>query len=134
VRSLNQSETALLIIYFLFLILHAYSGGKPGYRPPDPYPYPLVAVLVTSAIMGLELAAFWAILRPRTYCRSWQRSLVATLIFLPWGVFCVGLLMHMPGYIVGHAVWALLLGVVAFSVLAVSLVSLAFHRVSKGAA
>jgi hypothetical protein len=84
--------------------------------------------------MGTELALFWLILRPRSYRSSWQRSLLATLVFLPWGIICVGLVIHMPGFIVGHAVWALFLGVVAFCVFATSIVSLAIRVARKRAA
>ena len=122
-RSIVRPEYLLLSAFVVFLVLLAFSGSLPGYPPPDPYPYPIDAVLLTAMVMGAELALFWAILRPRSYRRSWARSLVATTVFLPWGLLSAAGVMHTPGYVSAHAVCALFLAIVASCTLATTLVS-----------
>lgn len=72
---------------------------------PEPHPYPLEGVALFVGVITVECAVAWAILRPRSYARSWLRALFAGLFALAALVFFAMGLMHSPLYMFVHALW-----------------------------
>jgi hypothetical protein len=74
---------------------------------PEPHPYPWEGVSLFIGVATLEWLLVWAILRPRSFNRSWLRALVATG-FVTLAVVYFGLaLMHSPLYMFVHFLWLL---------------------------
>ena len=83
---------------------------------PEPHPYPLGGVALFIGIATFECFIAWAILRPKSYNRSWLRALFAgCFVVLALMFFAMGLI-HSPLYIFVHALW-LAFGSVALIVL-----------------
>jgi len=53
----------------------------------------------------VELFVVYAILRPSSYQRSWIRSVVALVVFVPWTACSVLMTMHAGGVIGLHCLW-----------------------------
>jgi hypothetical protein len=65
-------------IFFVLLTLHA--GRDPGHvRNRETVPYPWDDVIETCALIGVETAVLYVILRPPTFRRSWRRVVAALL-------------------------------------------------------
>lgn len=75
-------------------------------------PYPVGGVLTFIVITTIESLILYAIIRPRTYARSWKRSGAALLLFFPWLAVCAILLMHQPPYVFMHFFWLLLVNLI----------------------
>jgi len=71
--------------------------------------YPMRAVLESIAITAVESLVLYAIIRPKTYSRSWKRAGAALLLFFPWLLICAVLLMHQPPNVFAHFLWLLIL-------------------------
>lgn len=99
---------------------------------PPPHPYPLRGVLWVMAAMGLQAAAVLAILRPRSWRRSWGRALAAT--GLSAGFLLLGMLaaMHSPPHHTAYLLW-LLGAVVALGGLAAGAAIAAWRGHGRGA-
>ncbi len=65
-----------------------------------------------GAQFSVESLILYAIIRPRTYARSWKRSGAALLLFFPWLAVCAILLMHQPPYVFMHFFWLLLVNLI----------------------
>lgn len=76
----------------------------PGVEPS----YPLAAVLCFCAIVLVKCAALWAILRPNSYCLSWQRALSASVLAATMAIFWLAGILHAPPYYGMHVQWWLL--------------------------
>jgi hypothetical protein len=74
--------------------------------------YPVEGVLTFIVITSVESLVLYAIIRPRTYDRSWKRSAAALLLFFPWLAVCAILLMHQPPYVFMHFFWLLMVNVI----------------------
>jgi hypothetical protein len=68
--------------------------------------------LSAIAITAVEALVLYAIIRPKTYLRSWKRSAAALLLFFPELLVCAVLLMHQPGYVFAHFLWVLAVNLV----------------------
>ena len=79
---------------------------------PEPHPYPFDGVLLFIAVATVECAVVWALLRPRSYSRSWARALFAAILAVAAVLFFAMGLMHSPLYMFVHALW-LTLGALA---------------------
>jgi len=93
------------------------------------YSYPLGWILLTAALMALELAALWGILRPRSYHRSWGRALLATAAFGAWMVPSSIVVMHAAGFVVAHTLWTIELALVSLGTLVTTVGALAFRAI-----
>ena len=129
-RNLVRSEWALVLTLAGLLALLLRSGGSPGYPPPENYQYPFGWVTVAAGLMFLETALLAAILRPRTYNRSWRRAVLAVLVFVPLSWFFLLGTMHMPGFVIAHSVGLLALAAIAVGTLTVTLLALPIARPS----
>ncbi|MDO9619238.1 MAG: hypothetical protein Q7J43_16355 [Pseudomonas sp.] len=80
--------------------------------------YPLKPVLIFCAIVLAECSMLLAMLRPRSYCRSWGRALCACLLALGLALFWLQGALHAPPYYGLHLQWwlAVSLGLVLLSV------------------
>ncbi|PKM24976.1 MAG: hypothetical protein CVV09_12790 [Gammaproteobacteria bacterium HGW-Gammaproteobacteria-13] len=67
--------------------------------------YPLKPVLIFCAIVLAECGLLLAILRPRSYCRSWGRALCACLLALGLALFWLQGALHAPPYYGMHLQW-----------------------------
>ncbi|MFZ0536793.1 MAG: hypothetical protein WAM47_08015 [Candidatus Sulfotelmatobacter sp.] len=85
--------------------------------------YPVRGVLTCIAITAIESLALYAILRPKSYLRSWKRPFAALLLFFPWLAVCTILLMHEPFYLFMHAAWLLLVNLILAALCIYSLAS-----------
>jgi hypothetical protein len=61
----------------------------------------------------VELVVFLAILRPWTPARSLGRAAAALILFVPWSLGSLVLVMHAGGIMTMHAMWMLVLTAVA---------------------
>lgn len=79
-------------------------------------PYPLKPVLIFCAIILAECGLL-ALLRPRSYCRSWGRALYASLLAIGLALFWLQGALHAPPYYGMHLQWwlAVSLGLVLLS-------------------
>jgi hypothetical protein len=70
-----------LIAYWLvFVLLTLHAGRNRGFvRNRETVPYPWEDVFETCALIGVETAVLYVILRPPTFRRSWRRVLAALL-------------------------------------------------------
>lgn len=68
-------------------------------------PYPWNDVLSFAAMIAGETGLLYAILRPRSYRRSWARALVATIVFAFLTNYWIKLVMHAPSYYPAHVIW-----------------------------
>jgi len=76
-----------------------------------PQRYPAEEVSVVGTFMIGETAVAWAILRPRSYRRSWARALIAALLLLLLASWLLSYGMHMPDYYFAHVYWLALGGI-----------------------
>jgi hypothetical protein len=83
-------------------------------------------VFYATAMLGI----LYAILRPRSYCRSWKRSLSALVIVLPWfGTNMLAAMFGVGAGIVGwHLAWVLAIVVVLTAATIISTRAAANHR------
>ncbi len=79
--------------------------------------YPLKPVLIFCAIVLAECSLLLAVLRPRSYCRSWGRALCASLLALGLALVWIQGTLHAPPYYGMHLQWWLVvcLGLVLLS-------------------
>jgi hypothetical protein len=68
-------------------------------------PYPLKPVLIFCAIVLAECGLLLALLRPRSYCRSWDRALCASGLALSLALFWIQGILHAPPYYGMHLQW-----------------------------
>ena len=118
-------------MWLLSIPLYCWAGANP-----DQYaaavlrthpPYPVGSVLACVAITAVESSLLYAIIRPRTYERSWKRCGAALLLFLPWLLVCALLLMHQPAYVFAHFLWLLLVNLVLAALFIYSLIARAIQ-------
>lgn len=103
-------------LWLLSVPLYGWAGANPdqyaaavlGAHPS----YPTRSVVTAIAVTAIEALVLYAIIRPKTYQRSWQRPAGALLLFFPWLVICAVLLMHQPAYVFAHFLWVLLVNLV----------------------
>lgn len=86
---------------------------------PPPHPYPLSGVLWVMAMMSVHTAAVMAILRLRSWLRSWGRALAATGLSTIFLLIAAQASMHSPPHHTAYLLWLLLM-VAALSVLTAS--------------
>jgi hypothetical protein len=86
--------------------------------------YPLRGVLGLIVITSVEAMILYAIIRPRTYERSWKRTGTALLLCLPWLLVCLVTLMHQPPYVFLHFAWVLAVTLVLAGMFAYAMVRL----------
>ena len=136
--SWSFSKLGLLTLWVLGATMIRRGGTQPGYYDYSSQvdsSYPLLPVFLFPLV---ELLAVWLILRPATYQRSWGRSAAALSLFAPWAFFCIGFVMHGPGYHAAHAIWVLALVVVLAITFLVSSAAALSHalraRAPEGAA
>ncbi|WP_339523185.1 hypothetical protein [Pseudomonas sp. EA_35y_Pfl2_R111] len=67
--------------------------------------YPLKPVLIFCAIVLIECGLLLAILRPRSYCRSWGRALCASVLAVGLALFWIQGILHAPPYYSMHLQW-----------------------------
>lgn len=79
--------------------------------------YPLKPVLIFCAIVLAECSVLLAVLRPRSYSRSWGRALCACLLAIGLALFWLQGALHAPPYYGMHLQWwlAVSLGLVLLS-------------------
>ena len=56
----------------------------------------------------VELLVLYAVLRPRSYHRSWPRALLALALLTPWTLLLMFAAMHSGPVIQAHGMWLLL--------------------------
>ena len=132
----SWKETGLLALLGVFLLLLRGTGSHPGHpstKMADEHSPDLGAyALATGALMTLELGLLWWILRPHASHTPWRRALAAVAVFVPWGIACLAVVLHMPGFVLVHAGWAVTLAVLSLLVLVAQLGSLAVARLRRG--
>jgi Ca2+/Na+ antiporter len=103
-------------LWLLCVPLYAWAGVSPDQYAEavlHTHPaYPWGGVLSAIAITAVEALVLYAIIRPKTYLRSWKRSAAALLLFSSELLVCAVLLMHQPGYVFAHFLWVLAVNVV----------------------
>jgi hypothetical protein len=67
--------------------------------------YPLKPVLIFCAIVLAECSVLLAVLRPRSYCRSWGRALCASVLALGLALVWSQGTLHAPPYYGMHLQW-----------------------------
>jgi hypothetical protein len=73
---------ALAALWLAGLALAVLGGTHPGFVPPSLIgPYPIRAVIITSAVITAESVLLSIILRPKTYQHTSRRAAVAIAIF-----------------------------------------------------
>jgi predicted branched-subunit amino acid permease len=73
---------ALATLWLAGLALAVRGGTQPGFVPPSLIgPYPVTAVIITSAVITAESVLLSIILRPKTYQHTSRRAAVAIAIF-----------------------------------------------------
>ena len=77
----------------------------------EPQFYPIGGVAKMLAVVCIESAAIWAIIRPQSYVRSWLRSFFAFVFTGASGCFFGLSLMHAPPYQTLHFFWLALVSV-----------------------
>ena len=115
----------LLGLWGLFAVLIAFDGTRPdgsflGHHSEDEWQYPLYGVSVALAFSLVELAIAWAILRPRSYSRSWKRALAASGVFLALSLGFSATIMHAPLFWVAYILWLYVVFLVSVVVLIAS--------------
>src|SRR5688572_15255326 len=82
---------------------------------------PWVALVFVAAVT-IECLLVWAVLRPRTYRRSWVRALIALLVLLTFLFYVALTAMHGPTALFFHVYWLLAFsaGVLALFLLSVT--------------
>lgn len=91
-------------------------------REPLPHPYPWLGVLTMSGVLAGEALAFYLILPPRLYGRSWRRSLAALALCLGLALYFGSGLIHVPPYFYWHFYWLALSVLLLLALLGVSVV------------
>ena len=103
-------------LWLLSISLYLWAGSNPDsyaiavlHQHPS---YPFGGVLTVIAITTVESLILYAIIRPKTYEKSWRHSAGALLLFLAWTAVCAILPMHGPPYVFMHFFWLLLVNVI----------------------
>ena len=89
--------------------------------------YPWYGVAQFSAVVSVEVAALWAVLRPQSYAASWVRAVCAVLLFVPVTLYFGLGLMHAPPYQAAHFLWSVCVSAALLVTLVVSAAA-AFSR------
>lgn len=76
---------------------------------PPPHPYPLTVVLWAILFMTLLTGGLYAVLRPRSYRRSWGRALCATVLTIPFVFQAAVSAMHAPPPVGYYIYWTMLM-------------------------
>jgi hypothetical protein len=83
-----------------------------------------------TMLVCMETAIAFLILRPWSYRRSWARAATATLLFAPWSLLNLLVIIHGGGIMVVHTLWLLgLVGIFA-SLTFVSAFAAFHHRIT----
>jgi hypothetical protein len=82
------------------------------------YAYPFSGVMTVVIAITLEVAALVAILRPRTFHRSWIRAFIALVVACAFLFFSVAAIMDAPFYALIYAKWAFVVVLILFLVAA----------------
>ena len=115
-------QYGLLVYWLAFAAYTLVAARHPGLVAPDvQVPYPWDGVLMTWAVLGIATGGLHAILRPRTFRRSWGRLAGAFGYALGLTVLAVvTFVTDMPGFVYVPAYFAVLtllgLGVLAIVV------------------
>jgi hypothetical protein len=72
------------------------------------------ALLQGLGLTLLELVIIYALLRPRTYERSWSRPLGALFLLVPWTGLSMIMTMHAGGIVALHFLWLASLVLILF--------------------
>ena len=104
----------------LTLLLGVIGAALAGFSPdpylehvrgmPPPHPYPTTTVLWVTLFMATQASVLFAILRPRSYRRSWGRALVAFLVSLSFLALGIVGAMHAPPPWSIYLLWLLAIG------------------------
>jgi hypothetical protein len=111
----------LVVYWLLFAAMAADWGQYPGLvLNRELVPYPWKGVGIMWALLGVEVAVLYAILRPVTFRRSWGRLALALLyagLLVAYGV--VTFVTDMPGYyyVPTYFAMATMLGLLVFAFL-----------------
>jgi hypothetical protein len=133
---ITRRSLPFAIFWLVGVGIVVWAGGQvDGYklyvmRVPLPHPYPWSHVLMTIGIQSVEVALFYALIRPESYSRSWIRALLALVLSLALSIFFFFMLMHAPPFAVWHWVWLAFASVVFLTLLGVSV----FRRFGEYAA
>lgn len=88
---------------------------------PEALAYPLAGVAQFIAVLTVETAVLWALLRPGSFRASWGRVVLSLLAFVPTTLaFGMGL-MHAPPYQSMHFLWSVAVSLALLVLLAASL-------------
>jgi hypothetical protein len=78
------------------------------------YTYPVDGVMTILIAITLEVAALVAILRPRTFRRSWIRAFAALFVACAFLFFSIAAIMDAPLYALIYAKWAFVVAIMLF--------------------
>lgn len=113
-------------LWLLFMPMYLWAGTRPdGYAEavlgatPS---YPLHGILVAITVTTVESLVLYWIMRPDTDHRSWRRACAALLVYFPWLLVCLVMLMHAPPYVFVHALWLLCVNLILLGLLASTLI------------
>ena len=88
-----KKHLPLAVAWVVGVLAVAVGGSLPdGYREhvlrlPEPQPYPMGGVAMFELIVTVEAVVLWALIRPRSYRKSWGRSLLAVAFLVPASLY-----------------------------------------------
>ncbi len=106
--------------------------------------HPTGHVILVSLLTAIEALVFFAIVRPRSYHRSWGRAILALALFVSWTLLLSALVLFIPwtrffllpdlpsqDFFMEHLLWLFLIVCVCGVILVVKLGQLAFDRLRR---
>ncbi len=108
--------------------------------------HPTRYAILVSLLTGIEALVFFAIVRPRSYRRSWGRAMLALALFASWALLLITLPSFLPwtwwrflffpdlpsrDFYLEHLLWLFLVVCILALVVVVTLSGLAFDRLRE---
>jgi hypothetical protein len=111
-QALKSAGPAVLWLAGALFILESHRVEGTHYHGRHHAADPPALVALVLAVMAIETAVLYAVLRPWSYRGSTRRILLAWAIFVPWTLVSWFGIMHSGSSILAHAIWLVLVNVV----------------------